>query len=378
MATPLTLRPSAATTKRRLAEIGDQAPELLDRVDQLRRFGRTVRNAEIHLTNACNIRCEGCWFFEHDFDKATHELTDLAEIRRFVAGLRAGGTTSALLIGGEPTLVPRRIEAFVEQLDYVTISTNGLRALPKQGFEDVAVAISLFGGGPLDDQLRAIKPGGRRFTGLFETALANYRGDPRANFVYALAEAGLPYIEETVRRIGENGNQVAFNFYSSYGSADPLRVSEGQRLLEEALRVKEEYPDVVVSHPYYIRALITGRGHWGDEFGYDVCPSISVAHPDHAERVANGNPVLPNFSVWAADYRTLEFCCTSGHCTDCRDSQAVFSWLLVSMAHFLDSPARLAEWVGVAESYWRQWYWAPYNPNNPRHGDLLAGPLDQF
>ena len=37
--------------------------------------------------------------------------------------------------------------------------------------------------------------------------------------------------------------------------------------------------------------------------------------------------MLPKFNAWAADFKTVNFCCTSGHCEDCRDSQAVFSWL---------------------------------------------------
>ena len=68
----------------------------------------------------------------------------------------------------------------------------------------------------------------------------------------------------------------------------------------------------------------------------------------------NGNPVLPGFAAYAADAKTLNFCCTSGHCESCRDSQAVYSWLLVSLPHFLDSKERLRTWVDVAEGYWRQ------------------------
>jgi MoaA/NifB/PqqE/SkfB family radical SAM enzyme len=354
--------------RQRLADLAEIEPDLAARVARLRDFGHKVRNTEIHLTNACNLRCKGCWFFEYGFDEMTSDERDLARLRTFIDDLRQRGLTSALLIGGEPTLVPARIQVFVEMLDFVTISTNGLRCFPRGGFENVAVAVSLFGGGPLDDELRGIRPNGSRFTGLFDKALANYREDDRATFVYALTEPGIDHIDATVRRIAENGNQVTFNFYSAYGSDDPLHVDDTRRLLEEALRVATAYPEAVVSHPYYIEAMITGRTHFGS-FGYDVCPSISVDHPAHAQRVANGNPVLPGFSVWGADLETLQFCCTSGHCGDCRDSQAVFSWLLVSMRHFLNDLDGLRTWVELAESYWRQWCWAPYHP---RH---IAGPV---
>jgi len=194
---------------------------------------------------------------------------------------------AALLIGGEPTLVPDRIMAFVEGMEYITISTNGFRPLPRDGFERVSVAITLFGGGPLDDQLRAIKPNWGTFTGLFDTALGHYRDDPRAMFVYAITSRGVEHIEPTVRRIRDNGNRVTFNYYSEYHTDDPLRGADEQRLLDEALRVGDAYPDTVLSHPYYLRALISGQNEFG-RFGYNVCPSMSWDHPAHATRRANG------------------------------------------------------------------------------------------
>ena len=323
-------------------------------------FSGKVRSSEYHLTNACNIRCKGCWFFEHEFDVATKEEKSLAELRAFVGRERTRGVNSALLIGGEPTLFPKRVAAYVEGMENVTLSTNGLQALPREGFENVAIAVSLFGGGKLDDELRAIKPSGAPFSGLFDIALKNYRNDPRATFVFALTEDGIPYIRDTVLKIRDNGNIVNFNFYSKYGAGDPLQITNQQRLLEEALTVQADFPNTVVSTPYYISAMVTGKTHWG-EFGYNVCPSISQDHPSHTDRIANGNRVLPLFNTYAPDLKTVNFCCTSGQCTDCRDSQAVFSWLMVSPEKFSESTAQLKTWIEIAESYWRQFKWAPYH-----------------
>jgi hypothetical protein len=336
-------------------------PELALRLLKVRDFSRKVRTAEYHLTNACNIRCKGCWFFEYGFEKESQELSSTSGWKEFAASEQARGVTSALLIGGEPSLFPERVEAFVASMPYVTISSNGLKGLPFEGFENVNVAISLFGGGPLDDDLRAIRPSGNTFEGLFDEALANYRNDDRAIFIYAITPEGIDHVEDTVRRIRDNGNHLTFNYYSSYGSEDPLHLDrDAEALLDEALRMRAEYPDTVTCDDYFIRTLITGRTEW-DHFGYHVCPSISVDHPAHAERLANGNPVLPGFNTFAADTKTVQFCCTSGHCDGCRESQAVFSWLLVSLPHFLESRQRLESWLDVAESYWSQFVWTPYH-----------------
>ena len=349
-----------------LKPILEEDPALARRFRRLVGFANTVRTSEYHLTNACNIRCEGCWFFEYGHDRETKEVTALEAWDTFVrAETEERRITTALIIGGEPTLFPERIRSFVRHMKYVTVSSNGLQALPREGFENVAIGLTLFGGGPLDDKLRAIKVNGRRFDGLFDRALENYGGDPRAAFVYALTEDGLPYVEDTVRRIRDNGNAVTFNFYSRYGAADPAAGVHQAELLAEALRVKEKYPDTVLSHPYFIRTLITGQSHW-DRFGYENCPSISESHPAHAARLENGNPTLRSFNAWSADLKTVKFCCTGGHCNGCRDSQAIFSWLLVRMDRFCSSSAQLKTWVEVAESYWSQFCWSPHlGPDTP-------------
>lgn len=335
-------------------------PRLVERFERLRSLSRGVRSSEYHLTNACNIRCEGCWFFAYDFDRQVSDRGTPGEWRSFATSQAEAGITAALLIGGEPTLYPDRIAAFAEAMPYVTISTNGLRELPRAGFERVAIALTLFAGGAKDDRLRAIRPNGTRFHGLFDAALRHYKDDERATFVYALDPDAIELIDETVRRIRDNGNQITFNYYSRYGQENPLHLSEESRLLDEALRVQDSYPDTVLSHPYFIRAVITGATEWG-RFGYETCPSISVDHSAHTERLKNGNPVLPGFNAFSADMKTVKFCCTSGHCDGCRDSQAVYSWLLTNVRRFFRSPSGIQTWVEVAESYWSQFVWSEYH-----------------
>jgi MoaA/NifB/PqqE/SkfB family radical SAM enzyme len=355
----LVMRPRPESIERLAARAAGADDALLKRFHAVRAFARTVRPSEYHITSACNLRCRGCWFFTYEYDKRAKDQTDLSALRAFIDRERRRHVNTALLIGGEPSLVPDRIGAFVERMDYVTVSTNGLHPLPLAGFERVSIGVTLFGGGALDDELRGIRPNGRTFTGLFDRVLANYRHDPRVIFNYAITERAADQIEPTVRRIRDNGNRVTFNFYSAHDTEAPLGASENQRLIDAALSVQGGYQDTVVAHPYYIRALITGRTDFG-RFGYDVCPSVSWNHPDHMARRANGHPTVPLFNVYGADLETLQFCCTSGHCHGCRDSQAVQTWLLVSVRHFLGSRQALATWIELAETYWRQFVWSQY------------------
>jgi hypothetical protein len=351
-------------TFERVVELVGQDFALATRLKALQDFSRTVRTSEYHLTNACNIRCKGCWFFAYDYDRKVHEIHELSHWREFAERERTERKiTTALLIGGEPTLYPERIAVWVETVPNVTISSNGLNKLPVEGFENVCVALTLFGGGIQDDELRAIRPNGKTFTGLLDKVLANYKDDPRAVFIYAVSRESLSYIDETVRRIGDNGNRLGLNYYSSYGLVDPLRrQDDNARLLDEVRRVRSLYPHVVGSEELFIETVITGKTHFGT-FGYDTCPSISVDHPAHTERLKNGNKTLPGFNAYAPDLKTVNFCCTSGHCSGCRDSQAVYSWLLVSFPHYLDSRQNLLRWLAMAESYWSGFIWSPYHPS---------------
>ncbi|PYN40670.1 MAG: radical SAM protein, partial [Candidatus Rokuibacteriota bacterium] len=61
---------------------GDEA--LLQRFRAVRSFSRSVRASEYHITNACNLRCRGCWFFTFEFDREMKDQTDLARLRVFI------------------------------------------------------------------------------------------------------------------------------------------------------------------------------------------------------------------------------------------------------------------------------------------------------
>ena len=204
---------------------------VLDRWLRLIELMKEVRISEYNISSACNLRCKGCWFFEYELDKRASDARDPDRIAAFLREERRRGINTALLIGGEPSLFPQKIALFVEHMDRVNVATNGLRKLPLDGFENVALLVALFGGRRLDDELRAIRPGGRRFTGLFDKSLENYRNDPRAFYLYAITEDGIDQIEETVKRIEDNGNRLNFSLYSKYDSEDPAEGRERKEIV---------------------------------------------------------------------------------------------------------------------------------------------------
>jgi len=354
-----------------LARFLSRNPDLKPRVSQLLRTSRDVRASEYHLTNACNIRCQGCWFFAKGMDGASRENKDLGTLERFLQReTRDRRVNTAVIIGGEPALFPKRLEMFSRYFRNLTISTNGLRKLPEPGLENATIAVTLFGAGPVDDRLRGIKPNGARFSGLFETALRHYRNDRRAGFALALTQDSLPYLDDTVQRIVDNGNHPIFNAYVNYDTP-AARQGTGAALLDKALELKDRFPEQVLSSAYLITTILTGKTHWCD-FGYEVCPSVSVDHPDNAARLANGHPYLPRFNTWAADLTSLKKCCVSGNCASCRDSQAISSMIVANPGQYCGSRREMSDWIDTAEGYWSQFTWTGYHPSRTT-ADAVAG-----
>ena len=63
-----------------------------------------IRSSIYDVTNKCNLRCKGCFFFSSDEHKAAAEEMDTAKWEAFIDKEMDRGVNLAILIGGEPTL----------------------------------------------------------------------------------------------------------------------------------------------------------------------------------------------------------------------------------------------------------------------------------
>ena len=76
----------------------------------------------ISITNACNLRCQGCWV---DVD-ATREFIDFELLNRVINDCKKHGDYFFGILGGEPFLHPQLMEIFAAHPDcYFQIFTNG-------------------------------------------------------------------------------------------------------------------------------------------------------------------------------------------------------------------------------------------------------------
>jgi hypothetical protein len=335
--------------------------ELRDRFFRLMKYSAWRRTMLVHITNKCNLRCRGCWFFEDGFDRNVIEETEPEKWREFAHREALRGINTAVLIGGEPTLYPQRIASIRERIPCVTVSTNGEVLLSKVDFPDVTIALTMFGGIKTDAKIRAIRYNGKPFSGLMDRVLQNYQHDQRAGFVYGLSSLAIDEIRPTVRIVQDAGLRVTFNFYRDFCNGSLETEEQERRLIDEAMAVADAFPETVISHPYYIEALLSGKTEWG-EFNGETCPTASIHYPGNTKRLANGHPFLTDFNAYSSDLRPTR-CCNGGNCDSCRDSQVISSWLLVNSKKFMRNPEMIKTWVDMSEAYWSQFVWSPYHPS---------------
>ena len=89
-----------------------------------------IRSSIYDVTNKCNLRCKGCFFFSSNEHKAAAEEMDTGKWEAFIDKEMDRGVNLAILIGGEPTLYLDRVEAFYKRLP-TFCATNGLIKIPR-------------------------------------------------------------------------------------------------------------------------------------------------------------------------------------------------------------------------------------------------------
>ena len=326
---------------------------LLDKdwYERYKRISRlNIRSSIYDVTNRCNLRCRGCFFFSSDEHKAAPEETDIRKWEAFVEREQARGVNLAILIGGEPTLYLDRVEVFYRRLPSYC-ATNGLIKVPRDRFPDMMLGISLWGDEADEKILRG--------KDTFAISSKNYAGDPRAYYLYTITPKQVGYTEKIIKRIADVGLKVHLQLLSNDEGVEGFSW-EDQQLQDIRIEMDEmlnRYPQTVISCKYYHEIITTGR-MLGRTFGWLECPSVT-------EPMDSRNPQpkrLIHFIRWAADLNTMHRCCTSAtrDCAICKDGAAHMSWVMVHKRAHLQSAQDLQNWIEVYEMFAKLYRFIPW------------------
>jgi hypothetical protein len=309
-----------------------------------------IRSSIYDVTNRCNLRCKGCFFFSSGEHQAAPEEMDIKKWEDFIDREKERGVNLAILIGGEPTLCMDRVEAFYKRLP-TYCATNGLIKVPRDKFPDMMVGISLWGGGEDEKILRG------RDT--FAVSSKNYEGDPYTYYLYTITPRQVGKIEPVIRQIADVGLKVHLQLLSNDEGVDGFSWREGELndLRFEMDEMLDRYPRTVISSKYYHEIITTGK-MMGRTFGWQECPSVTEALDNRTNRPRR----LIHFARWASDLKTVHRCCTSAtrDCSTCKDGAAHMSWVMVNKREHLKSAKDLQNWVEVYEMFAKLYHFIPW------------------
>ena len=309
-----------------------------------------IRSSIYDVTNKCNLRCKGCFFFSSDEHKAAAEEMDTNKWEAFIDKEMDRGVNLAILIGGEPTLHLDRVEAFYKRLP-TFVATNGLIKIARDRFPDLMLGISLWGDEADEKTLRG--------KDTFSISSKNYEGDPNVYYLYTLTPKQIGKIERIIRKIRDTGLKVHLQLLSNDEGVDGFSWEPEQL---EAIRLEmddmlDKYPATVISSKYYHEIITTGK-MLGRTFGWDECPSVTQPLDHRDPRPKR----LIEFIRWASDLNTMHRCCTSEtrDCSSCKDGAAHMSWVMVNKRAHIRTTRDLQNWIEVYEMFAKLYQFIPW------------------
>jgi len=309
-----------------------------------------IRSSIYDVTNQCNLRCKGCFFFSSDEHKAAVEEKDIKKWQAFIDREKDRGVNLAILIGGEPTLHLDRIEAFYKRLS-TFVATNGLIKIPRDRFPDLMLGISLWGDEADEKTLRG--------KDTFSISSKNYEGDSNVYYLYTLTPKQIGKIERIISKIRDAGLKVHMQLLSNDEGVDGFNWQPEQL---EVLRAEmddmlDKYPDTVISSKYYHEIITTGK-MLGRTFGWEECPSVTQPLDQRDPRPKR----LIEFIRWASDLKTMHRCCTSEtrDCSSCKDGAAHMSWVMVNKRAHIRTTQDLQNWIEVYEMFAKLYQFIPW------------------
>lgn len=324
-----------------MSHLGDYLKDpLLGFMYQKIRQAGSIRSVSLDLTNICNLRCKGCYYFEEGMESSGQG--SLHELDKWIESEKERGTNFVTVVGGEPSLELVGLQRIYQSFK-LNVATNGIVKIPVDGFEQLPIGVAIWGNHKTDSDLRAK---GKR--DLFTKALENYKNDDRAFWYYTVAPGHAHEIEAVVDQCVQNGNRILFNYYSdlSHLGGEYDNRNGFNKVMDEIDRMIEKYPDMIYNSSYFNQVVGTGS-LYGAKWGFDVCTNLSENFEPNQPRFQNGNPFNAHFRAYNADYASTRRCCTgiNRSCDSCFDTWEHYSWIMINLRKHANSKEEFSNWL---------------------------------
>jgi hypothetical protein len=314
-------------------------PGIKERWEKVRRFF-FLRESTYDMTNRCNIRCEGCYYYTGEKQFAD-EVVDIEAWRRLLQAEKERGITFAVLAGAEPSLTPQLCRVCHETIPLGAIATNGLKSMPAD--IDYRIHISVWGNDRTSKTIRGA-------ANMLQRQIDNYRGDPRAVFVYTFTPGNIREATEVTGEIAAQGMTITFNMFSSpVGYQGPLRhdLHSLRKTRETMVSLLKEFPQTVLFSTYNIVA------HTESLALHDLF-SCSYPRQNPSTDIGLGRSFRQYRTNLQWD-RDAACCVPDTDCADCRHYAAGSAVVTARMYRHATDPTTFSAWLDYVDTYLAVW-----------------------
>lgn len=314
-------------------------PDVGRRWNRVRRYFY-LRESTYDMTRRCNIRCEGCYYYEGEKQHA-REVSDPDSWRALMQSEKARGITYVVLAGAEPSLVPELLAVCYEEMPLGAIATNGLKRIPEAvGYK---VHISVWGNDATSRHIRGA-------SNMLQRQIGNYQNDPRAVFVYTFTPHNIDQAEQVTRQLALAGAKITFNVFSApVGYSGDLRHTPDsfKATRQTMLDLLQNYPETVL-YSHYNAVVHTHRLSIDGLFG--------CAYP---RRNPSATPGLGrSFRQYRTDLnwdREAACCVPDTDCPDCRHYAAGSAVVTARLFRHACEPDVFRSWLDYVDTYLAVW-----------------------
>jgi len=314
-------------------------PDVHRRWEKVRRYF-FLRESTYDMTTRCNIRCDGCYYFEGEKQFATENRDPVAWGRLF-AEEKKRGITYVVLAGAEPSLVPEILHVCYGEIPLGCVATNGFKRIPDTvGYK---MHISVWGNDRTSLRVRGAE-------GLLQRQIDNYGGDPRAVFVYTFTRENVEEAREVAEIVVRHDCRLTFNMFSATVDYTGNLRHNRQSLSRAAVVMTDllnRYPEHVLYSPYNVAAHTHPRG-LHDLYG------CTYPRRNPSEQIGLGR----SFRQYQADlsWNRSESCCVPDtDCDDCRHYAAGSAVVTARLYRHVTDPPTFRSWLDYVDTYLAVW-----------------------
>lgn len=314
-------------------------PTVRERWERVRKYF-FLRESTYDMTCRCNIRCEGCYYYEGDKQHA-REIGSENAWRELMQAEKERGITYVVLAGAEPSLVPNLLKVCYEEMPLGAIATNGIKPIPESvGYK---IHISVWGNDETSRRTRGAED-------MLQRQIENYRNDERVVFVYTFTPQNITQTEEVTRQLAGAGCKVTFNMFSApVGYTGELKHTTRslQQTRQTMLDLLYRYPETVLYSPYNAMAH-THRLGLHDLYG------CSYPRRNPSNDIGLGR----SFRQYRTDLnwdRDAACCVPDTDCPDCRHYAAGSAVVTARLFRHASDPDTFKSWLDYVDTYLAVW-----------------------